>query len=201
MSLTAPPEAIYLDVDSAFSEIQAHAREHRYSICRAQMKPTRRVFTCDRAGKYNLKGKDPNTHSSKQRNKTSSKKCDCPMKVELRQDLISHNWVLKVLEGIHNHGPSAAIIAHPAHRLATMAPGGRATISTLSRAGLSASQILTTLCCLEPELTLIPKDIYNFTQKARLEELAGRTPIQWLLEVLPCPAFIVLILTCTGASK
>jgi hypothetical protein len=54
-----------------------------------------------------------------------------------------------------------------------MAPGGYKTISTLSRAGLSAGQILTTLRSLEPEISLIPKDIYNFTQKARLEECHG----------------------------
>ena len=46
------------------------------------MRPDRRVFTCDCAGKYNSKGKDPNTHSSKQ-HKTGSKKCECLMKVEL----------------------------------------------------------------------------------------------------------------------
>jgi hypothetical protein len=33
------------------------------------------------------------------------------MRVELRQDQLSGNWVLKVLEAIHNHGPSAASIA------------------------------------------------------------------------------------------
>jgi hypothetical protein len=195
MSLAAPPEAIYCDVDTAFGEIQAHAREHGYAICRAQIRPTRRVFTCDRAGKYNSKGKDPNTHSSKQRQNTGSKKCGCLMKVELRLDPLSSSWVLKVLEAIHNHGPSVAIIAHPAHRLATMAPGGFKTISTLSYAGLSAGQILTTLRTLEPEVTLIPKDIYNLTQKARLEELDGRTPIQWLLEVRYLPLYLPLPLS------
>ena len=49
-------------------------------------RPTRVVFTCDRAGKYNSKGKDPNTHSSKQRKSTGSKKCGCLMRVELRLD-------------------------------------------------------------------------------------------------------------------
>jgi hypothetical protein len=81
------------------------------------------------------------------------------MRVELRQCQISNNWILKVLKAIHNHGPSLASAAHPAHRLATMAPGGRTTISTLARAGLSPGQILNTLCCLEPEVPLIPKDI------------------------------------------
>jgi hypothetical protein len=201
MSLAAPPEAIYPDIESAFTEIQEHTREHGYAICRAQMRPDRRVFTCDRAGKYNSKGKDPNTHSSKQRKKTGSKKCECPMKVELRLDKLSNQWSLRVLESTHNHGPSAASTAHPAHRLPALVPLRYTTISTLSRAGISTSQILTTLRALDPDVPLISKDISNLIQKARLQELDGRTPIQWLLEVLPCPAFIVLILTCTGASK
>jgi hypothetical protein len=178
MSLTAPPEAVYPDIDSAFGEIQAHTREHGYTLFRYYRKPSRVVFACDCAGKYDSRGKDPNTHSSKQRQNTGSKKCGCLMRVELRLDKLSNQWSLRVLESAHNHGPSIAITAHPVHRLATMAPGGPTTISTLSCAGISPRQILTTLCCLEPELTLIPKDIYNYIQKAKLEELDRRTPIQ-----------------------
>ena len=91
MSLAAPPEAVYPDIDSVFSEIQEHAREHGYAFRRHQNRPTRRVFTCDRAGKYDSKGKDPNTHSSKQRQNTGSKKCGCLMRVELRKDNLSSN--------------------------------------------------------------------------------------------------------------
>jgi hypothetical protein len=190
MSLTAPPEAVYPDIDTAFTELQAHAKENGYAFCRYLKKGNRLVFACDRAGKYNSKGKDPNTHSSKQRQSTGSKKCDCLMRVELRQDKLSSNWVLKVLEAIHNHGPSIASIAHPAHRLAALAPGAYKTISTLSHAGLSTGQILTTLRCLDPEISLIPKDLANLTQKARLKDLDGRTPIQWLLEVRYLPLYL-----------
>ena len=89
----------------------------------------------------------------------------------------------------HNHGPSVASTAHPAHRLPALAPRGHSTISTLSRAGVSTSQILTTLRALDPDVPLIPKDISNLIQKARLEELDGRTPIQWLLEVRYLPLY------------
>ena len=103
----------------------------------------------------------------------------------LRQDRVSSNWSLEVLEVIHNHGPSTAAIAHPARRIPALSPATRVSISTLSRAGISPSQILTILRDTEPEISLIPKDIANLTQKARLEELNGRTPIQWLLEARP----------------
>jgi hypothetical protein len=187
MSLAAPPEAVYSDALDAFSEIQEHAKEHGYAFYRHSKKGNRLVFACDRAGKYDPKGKDPNTHRSKQRQNTGSKKCGCLMRVELRQDPISSNWILKVLEGEHNHGPSGASTAHPAHRLPTLAPSGYSTIGVLSRAGLPPGQILNTLRCIEPEVSLVPKDISNLIQKARLEELDGKTPIQWLLEVKYLP--------------
>jgi hypothetical protein len=180
MSLAAPPEAIYPDVDSAFSEIQEHAREHGYALFRYYRKPSRVVFACDRAGRYDSKGKDPNTHSSKQRKNTGSKKCECLMKVELRLDKVSNQWSLRVLESTHNHRPSAVSTAYPAHWLPALVPLRRTTISTLARAGISTSQILTTLRALDKDVPLIQKDISNLIQKARLEELDRRTLIQWL---------------------
>jgi hypothetical protein len=54
MSLAAPPKAIYPDIDSAFSEIQEHAKEHGYALFRSYKKPSRVVFACDRARKYDL---------------------------------------------------------------------------------------------------------------------------------------------------
>ena len=41
-------------------------------------------------------------------------------------------------------------------------------------------------------MPLIAKDISNIIQKARLKELDGRTPIQWLLEVNCLPLFLLL---------
>jgi hypothetical protein len=185
MSLTAPPEAVYPDINTALASIQVHAKDYGYAFCRYSTKSNRLVFACDRSGKYNSKGKDPNTHSSRQRQSTGSKKCGCLMRVELRLDQISSNWSLRVLEGTHNHGPSAATTAHPVHRHAALTSDTCTTISTLSHAGLQPRQILTVLRSLDEEIgsSLIPKDISNFIQKARLEELDGRTPIQWLLEV------------------
>jgi hypothetical protein len=183
MPLTAPPEAVYPNVDTAFTAIQAHAKKEGYAFYRYTKRATRVVFACDRARKYDSKGKDPSTHSSKQRQSTGSKKCGCLMKVELRLDSISSNWSLKVLEAIHNHSPSAATTAHPAHRIAALTPETRALISTLSHAGLSPSQILTTLRTSDSEIPLLPRDIANIAHLDRLKELNGRTPIQWLLEV------------------
>jgi hypothetical protein len=96
---------------------------------------------------------------------------------------MSSQWMLQVLEDTHNHGPSAAITAHHAHRITALTPDTRAEITRLSRAGLSPGQILTTLRLSDSQTPLVVKDIGNIVQKIRAEELNGRTPIQWLLEV------------------
>ena len=85
-------------------------------------------------------------------------------------------------------------LQQPAHRLPALAPLQHTTISTLARAGVPTSQILTTLRVLDSDVPLIPKDISNLIQKARLEELDGRTPIQWLLEVRYLPLYLPLYL-------
>jgi hypothetical protein len=83
MSLTAPPEAVYPDIDTGFAAIQAHARVNGYAFYRYNRRPTRVVYLCDRASKYDSKGKNSNTHESKQRKNTGSKKCECLIKVVL----------------------------------------------------------------------------------------------------------------------
>jgi hypothetical protein len=105
------------------------------------------------------------------------------MRVELRFDNVSSNWILHVLEGAHNHGPSTAATAHPVHRTTALVLPIRAEIRRLSQAGSSPGQILTTLRLSEPQTPVIVKDIANIVQQMRAEELNGRTPIQRLLKV------------------
>jgi hypothetical protein len=91
-------------------------------------------------------------------------------------------WIVGILEGAHNHPPSTVPTAHPAHRIAALVPATRAEIVRLSQT-LSTSQILSTLRVSDPEMPLIAKDISNIVQQMRAEDLRGRTPIQWLIEV------------------
>jgi hypothetical protein len=86
MSLLPPPEAIYANPETAFTAIQAHAKDHGYALKTRGKTASRIVYICDRAGKYNPKGKDPAIHKSKQRKATGSKMCGCLMMVELRLD-------------------------------------------------------------------------------------------------------------------
>jgi hypothetical protein len=184
MSLAPPPEATYPDIATAFAAIQTHAKAHGYAVFQRDKRANKVVYTCDRAGQYDSKGKDPHTHSTKRRKGTGSKKCGCLMKVILRLDKVLNTYTLEVLEALHNHGPSAATVAHPAHRVAALVPETRAQISSLTSAGFLPGQILTALREADPEVTLISKDIANLAQKSRREELNGLAPIQWLLQVI-----------------
>ena len=86
MSLLPPPEAIYPDPEAAFTAIQIHAKGQGYAFKKSSNKPARRIFSCDRAGKYNPRGKDPAIYKLKQRKATGSKIYGCSMSVELRLD-------------------------------------------------------------------------------------------------------------------
>ncbi len=85
-------------------------RDNGYAFFTRNKKPRRVVYACDRAGKYDAKGKDPDVHPTKRRKNTGSKKCDCQMKVATTQQ--ADGWMLKVMEATHNHSPFATPIAH-----------------------------------------------------------------------------------------
>ncbi|CZT53443.1 uncharacterized protein RSE6_15012 [Rhynchosporium secalis] len=82
----APSPAIYSDITTGFATCQAHAKANRYAFKRQDRTQFRIVFTCDRAGKYNSRGKKPDIHQSKRRKNTGSKKCDYHMRVSLLKD-------------------------------------------------------------------------------------------------------------------
>ena len=189
----APPAAVYCDIPTGFTALQAHAKANGYALRQRDVKPFRVLYICDRAGKYDSRGKHKDIDSSKKRPNTGSKKCGCQMRVTLIKDRISEQQEVKVLEGTHNHAASADSTAHPAHRIASASAEIRASIDTLAKAGLPNAQILSALREEDSSFTLVSKDISNLIQKERNKQLGGKTPIQWLIEVL-CVINICLIL-------
>jgi hypothetical protein len=89
-------------------------------------------------------------------------------------------WVLKVLEDTHNHGPSVALVAHPAHRIASLKPEVRSEIIRNWQAGMSNSIILSSLRIGYPEVCLTCDDLSNIIQAERRNTLGGKSPVQWL---------------------
>jgi hypothetical protein len=138
---------------------------------------------CSKGGNYDAKGKDPATHASKQRKNTSTMKTDCKHQCVARK--VDDGWKLEVLENNHNHGPAAALSALPQHRVAAMTPEERAVLRDMSALGHSPTQILDAIRKSNLESNLIPRDIYNLLASMWMEELDGKTPIEWLLQVMP----------------
>ncbi len=178
----APPEATYTTPEACFTSIQAHARINGYAFRKRDNKPSRKVYVCDRDGQYDSQGKKPYMDLTKQRSNTSTKKCGCKMKVELKKEG-SMAWKLTVMEATHNHGPSAAPIAHPAHRIASLDPAAREAIIKYAGLGMGSTQIYIALCTEFPTILIVPSDIVNIIQQARLTQLDGKRPIEWLLKV------------------
>jgi hypothetical protein len=94
-------------------------------------------------------------------------------------------WKVEVQNNDHNHGPMAAASALPQHRIAALKPEERTMVRDMSALGHSPTQILNAIRKDNPESNLIPRDVYNLLAGLRVEELAGKTPIEWLRQVKP----------------
>lgn len=178
----APPEATYTSPEACFTSIQAHARVNGYAFRVQESKPSRKLYVCDRAGQYDPKGKKPYMDLTKQRSNTSTKKCGCKMRVQLKKEG-AMVWKLTTMEATHNHRPSAAPTAHPAHRIASLDPAVREAIIKYMGLGMGSTQIHIALRTEFPATLLVPSDIVNITYQARLTQLDGKRPIEWLLKV------------------
>ena len=185
-----PPEAIYTTLNAAITALHLHAQHNGYALFKRDVKLKRVTFVCDRYGKPVIR--ETSTHESKRRTGTASKKCNCKMMVALKQDSISGNWELSILEGTHNHESSAAPAAHPTYRTAALDPTVITLIKSLSATGLATAQVLTSIRLQFPGAILVQKDISNIVQRARIEQMGGRTSIQWLLEVCSPLSFVLV---------
>jgi IS30 family transposase len=72
----------------------------------------------------------------------------------------------------------------PQHRIAAMLEEERSTVNSMHQNSYSPLQILSALQSANPSSCLIVKDIYNILYSLQLDELAGSTPIEWLLKVI-----------------
>jgi hypothetical protein len=139
-------------------------------------------------------------HKTKQRPNTGTKKCDCKIKVVAKKALDRMARELKVTEDTHNHEPSRAPTAYPAHRIASLDSRVRAEIINYWKRGMQNAQILTNLRMLYPEIQLLSSNISNITQAKRVNMLAGKTPIQWLLDVCSKPRLLITVLVCSDVG-
>lgn len=184
----SPIEGIYSSFDSIHAYIKNLAVANGYNVIKRDSQPPGphpRVvtFACNKS-RSSGNQQDPNLHDSKRRKVQGSKRVNCPFKVKARR-YEEGQWQLELVCGDHNHGPHLAPTADPANRLAAQPPEVLREIDKLRKGGNSPADILSTLRVDRPDISLVPRDIYNLNAKQRLDDLAGKTPIQWLMDVSP----------------
>jgi hypothetical protein len=109
-------------------------------------------------------------------------KIDCPFRVSATRTEHGERR-LRVICGDHNHGPVSQLSALPAHRLWSLDPDIRVEIGRLIMLGHGATQIPEATRKAYPNVVLVIGDVYILQYSMWLEQLKGRTPIQWLLDV------------------
>jgi hypothetical protein len=174
-------EAIYADAKAVQAALQGLARDNGYGIAVTSSKKDKVYYICAKGGKYRDR-KDHDTHESKHRKNTSTMKTSCPFSVVAKKCLDGDEpgWKVEVQNNDYNHGPMAAASALPQHQVAALKPEERAVIRDMSALGHSPTQILNIIRKDNPESNLIPRDIYNLLAGLHIEELDGKTPIEWL---------------------
>jgi len=139
---------------------------------------SRVVLGCDRGGSY--RNRLGLTNETRKRT-TSSRLSECPFQMVGTKSKEGF-WGLRVKNGEHNHEPSENVAGHPIARRLTEEQF--AEIRTMSTAGIRPREMISALRQDDPDLLAIPRTIYNARHKFRVENLAGRTPIEALLDDL-----------------
>ena len=177
-----PPTGQYDDLLQIKTFLQAHARENGYAITVQKTTPKDGAWICSKGGMYDDKGKSSTVHESKRRKNTATTKTECPFRVRAARDADS-KFTTVVVDHNHNHDAVVALSALPHHRLGAITDDERQKVSNMSQLGHSPTAILTALRHENPNSCLVPRDIYNLLYNLRVEELAGSTPVEWLLTV------------------
>ena len=114
MSLQPPAEGDYASLGDLEQTVQAHAKRHGYAVNRGRSRNDPKtntlkkvVIECSRSGPSRQRGT-----TTKQ---TSTKKCDCPFKLNGTYYISTGVWTLTVIHGGHNH-EGAEASAHFAYR-------------------------------------------------------------------------------------
>ena len=188
----------YDSYDELFQTFQKHCAPHGYSLVfRSQNKYKNgitRFYDCDRGGKPRDR-KNQDTHVSKKRDNTGSRKVNCPFRINAKK-LLSGKWKIEYKEENHNHEASDGPVNHPAHRIKTLDSNRSAeeVLKTLvSR--MTKVSIIQAVLKRDWGIELTKRDIYNMRARKRIGELNGLTPIQWLAQELEERSFCSTIKT------
>ncbi|XP_077221956.1 protein FAR1-RELATED SEQUENCE 5-like [Tasmannia lanceolata] len=136
------------------------------------------ILKGDRGGVYRDTRKVTTNRGTKE---TCSRLINCPFRIDGKKK-VSGSWILKIGNLENNHRASKDISGHPSSRHLSKEEVLR--IKEMIIACIQPNQMLTSLRQSNPQLLAVSRDIYNCIAKSCKEILAGRTPIQALLDKL-----------------
>ena len=176
--LAPPPPGIYEDSNAAFAALQEHARWHGYAVATRQSTghgAKKVVFVACAKGRPS---RQPRVREQVQR-ASSSSATGCPFMVHIRPGRARERHIhwTKVIEPLHNHGPSDAQ-AFAVHRRLT--PDQHDLVRQLAAQGMTAVQIMSHFRDSDGRLTTLatPKDLSNAIAKARRDARGGQMPLE-----------------------
>ena len=105
-------------------------------------------------------------------------KTDCPFKVVIKKYSGQPGWEVEVVENNYNYEAVLALSALPKYCILAMTADEKAKVRQMNIENHRPSKILISLRYSNPDLEIIPRDIYNLLASLRAEELAGKTPIE-----------------------
>lgn len=179
MNLLPPPANRYATREELITNARRFAQSEGYALAIKKSDRDRRVVLgCDRGGNY--RNRLNLTDETRQR-RTGSRLIGCPFELVGGKNN-EGMWELKVKNGEHNHPRSENMAGHPSAR--RLDEDRFARIRQMSAAGIRPREMISTLRQGDPNLPVIPRTIYNARNQLRVENLAGRTTIQALLDEL-----------------
>ncbi|KAI0992279.1 hypothetical protein K3495_g15907, partial [Podosphaera aphanis] len=152
----------------------------------AEYESLERLLAAYQSHAYGRKGsgrKKKDLHPSKERKNTGSRKTNCPFRIIAQEKAVG--WRGYILEEHHNHELSDDPIAHSSNRTKRLDINQEAKVlvskilNRRARVSTIRSQVRDKL-----GVELNARDVYNFGQKIRSQELGGKTPINWLADKL-----------------
>jgi MULE transposase domain len=185
----------FASIAAAEAAVHEAAKAQSVSLAIFSKKPSaancrRIIWRCSKGKPYRASSVNEDTHKDKKR-KTSTKSTDCKFRIaaKLQIDENTTNWVIEWVdvEGSqqHNHEIDLPLAAHSKYRHQAL-QAFEADIIEMIESGITPSNVLSKLRCSDnPEaMNIARKDIVNLIAKHRQQQLAGRTPVEWLYNQL-----------------
>ena len=173
MALAPPPELTYKSKEDMVAAIQEWARNHGYAISTKKSYPAenRYIYQCDKLGAYKSKTGEGKLGKTQ--------KTQCPFEMSGCYYKREGAWRVKVKTAGHNHEPSADPSAHSIHCRTTKQLD---LMNKMTEADVQPLKIKNAFMQESTgPISSSLNTIYNHKNKARIDYLEGKSPIEALI--------------------